>query len=100
MEPDATKTGPPPLPSNVQPKGNPGVVKIAIGIILIGTQVIRQPGFGFYVKKTFPTDSLLDPTNASQAAGYNLFAASMYIVGVILILWGLRKKKINAPESR
>jgi hypothetical protein len=59
------------------------VTKLVIGILLILSQVIRQPGFGFYTGEGY----------SNQVLGYDLFAAGMYIAGVWLIYRGLRPKE-------
>jgi hypothetical protein len=69
---------PPPLP-----KGERSVIKICVGAFLIGIQLMRQPGFGF----DFRTPA------SSEVAGHNIATGAFYVLGVILILAGLRRGK-------
>ena len=89
MEPDTPVSASP----NPKAKGNLGMGKILAGAALIGSQLIRQPGFGFYTSSTYPTHSYQLPTNSAQAVGYNFIAAVVYICGLILIVMGLRRRR-------
>jgi hypothetical protein len=67
-------------------------------MVLIGSQITRQPGFGFYTSSTYPNQSLLNPTNVDQAVGYNLFTGAVYVIGVILILAGCDERIPKTSE--
>jgi len=71
-----------------------GLGKILIGAMLIGSQVVRQPGFGFWVGSA-NSDSLVAPSSG-EVFGYDLFAVLMYAIGALLIWRGILRKRIRA----
>jgi hypothetical protein len=74
-------------------RGSLGFGKILAGTLLIGSQLIRQPGFGFWVGPA-NSDSLVEPAS-NQVFGYDLFAVLMYAIGAFLIWRGIPRKKIR-----
>lgn len=65
-------------------------LKIAGGVAVILSQVIRQPGFGFDESGVFNAEVL----------GYDGFALAMYILGAWLIYRGFRPKLIDTVSPR
>jgi hypothetical protein len=58
-------------------------LKIMMGLAVIGSQVMRQPGFGFAA-----TGGVFN----AEVIGYDGFALAMYILGAWLIYRGFRPK--------
>jgi hypothetical protein len=81
-----------PEPIPLTAKRAVSVPQIVIGAVIIISQLIRQPGFGFWVGGG-NDHSVLAPASG-EVLGYDLFAAFMYALGVFLIWRGLSRKKI------
>ena len=71
-----------------------GFGTILVGTLLIGSQLIRQPGFGFWVGSA-NSDSLLAPAS-NEILGYDLFAVLMYAIGAFLIWRGILRTRIRS----
>jgi len=72
-------------------KRDVSLLKIVVGTVIVMSQLIRQPGFGFWVGGE-NENSVLAPAS-DEVLGYNLFAAFMYALGVFLIWRGLVRRK-------
>jgi hypothetical protein len=68
------------------------VPKIVVGGLLIMSQLIRQPGFGFWAAGANENSPLA--AASSEVLGYDLFAVLMYALGVFLIWKGIPRKKL------